>query len=370
VNLFINAANVHTGGGYTLLCGLLQTLDSKMKGFVFLDKRCHLDFKIPENFVAHEIEPTLRGRLSGELKVTRLVRKNDIVLYLGNLPPLFKLKGKTCVYLQNRYLVERGGLKGFSLFVRLRIALERIWLVWRKKNVDMFFVQTPSMRRIVKKNLKKTSEVMPFHSEARNYKRFFKKNRKAENSTFEKSPPENKKWDFLYVASGYPHKNHRCLIEAWISLSGEGITPRLCLTIDEETDRKLCEWIEDAAKKYGLNIYNAGQKSYESVADLYRNTKALIYPSLYETIGLPLIEARSAGLPVIASELDYVRDVVDPEQSFDPASEISIARAVKRFMGVAEKSLPLKDPGSFITEVLKLFETKKGYAGETFSEGF
>jgi hypothetical protein len=65
-----------------------------------------------------------------------------------------------------------------------------------------------------------------------------------------------------------------------------------------------------------------------------------------------LIEARQANLPVLASELDFVRDVLDPEQTFDPESSISIARAVKRFMGVNEQPLPLLDAARFLASVL------------------
>jgi hypothetical protein len=57
-----------------------------------------------------------------------------------------------------------------------------------------------------------------------------------------------------------------------------------------------------------------------------------------------------------ASELDYVRDVLDPEQSFDPESATSIARAVKRFMGWEILPLPLLDAVEFIKHVLEKAE--------------
>ena len=37
-----------------------------------------------------------------------------------------------------------------------------------------------------------------------------------------------------------------------------------------------------------------------------------------------IIEAKKLGLYVISSELDYVRDIINPDQTFDPNSEISI----------------------------------------------
>jgi glycosyltransferase involved in cell wall biosynthesis len=80
----------------------------------------------------------------------------------------------------------------------------------------------------------------------------------------------------------------------------------------------------------------------------------LIYPSLFESFGLPLLEARQAGLPIIAAELDYVRDIVEPVVSFDPESALSIARAVMRYQGEAvEPSMP-PDAASFLLQLTEL----------------
>ena len=105
-------------------------------------------------------------------------------------------------------------------------------------------------------------------------------------------------------------------------------------------------------QRHGLKVTNAGELSHQDALTLYKKAGAAIYPSTFESFGLPLIEARQAGLPVLASELDYVRDVLDPEQTFDPESSQSIARAVKRFMGKEEKALPLLDAHGFIEHIL------------------
>ena len=105
-------------------------------------------------------------------------------------------------------------------------------------------------------------------------------------------------------------------------------------------------------QRHSLKVANAGELSHQDVLLLYMKANAAIYPSTFESFGLPLIEARQAGLPVLASEMDYVRDVLDPEQSFDPESAISIARAVKRFMGKDEQTLPLLNAAQFLDSVL------------------
>ena len=48
-----------------------------------------------------------------------------------------------------------------------------------------------------------------------------------------------------------------------------------------------------------------------------------------------------------------MRDVIDPEESFDPNSPVSIARAVKRFMFKEEPPLFLQNASDFWGQVLK-----------------
>ncbi|MFQ5345288.1 MAG: hypothetical protein ACE5DZ_04925 [Mariprofundus sp.] len=48
-----------------------------------------------------------------------------------------------------------------------------------------------------------------------------------------------------------------------------------------------------------------------------------------------------------------MRDVLDPEQSFNPESPVSIVRAVKRFLEVEEQPLSLKSAGDFVQFLLK-----------------
>lgn len=125
----------------------------------------------------------------------------------------------------------------------------------------------------------------------------------------------------------------------------------LKLTLDKDRFSDLCSWIEQQTGQCRLNIVNLGNLPHEQVKELYAQVSALIYPSNFESFGLPLIEARQAGLPILASELDFVRDVIDPEQTFDPESAISIARAVKRFLRIEEQALPLHDASSFLSQI-------------------
>lgn len=334
---------MHQGGGRSLLDALLNAFQGEV--VLSVDERMPLSGALAKSVQVKRVKPSLVCRLNAERWLARSVAPEDIVLCFGNLPPLFKLRGHTAVFVQNRYLIDDVKLNGFPLGVRLRLTVERLWLSRRMSNVSEFIVQTPTMKRLleIKTRGRVPVRVLPFVAEPKGYARGVPQSKVQKENDF----------DFVYVASGEPHKNHRRLIEAWCLLAEEGLFPSLCLTLDEARFAGLCQEIEAMHQQYGLKVENAGWLSHQEVLSLYKKAGASIYPSTLESFGLPLIEARQAGLPVLASELDYVRDVLDPEQTFDPESAASIARAVKRFLGLQEEPLPLQDAARFIEHLLE-----------------
>jgi glycosyltransferase involved in cell wall biosynthesis len=342
--LYIQATNIHQGGGRTLLQALLGALHGKAELVLSLDDRMPTPINIADNVQIKRVSPSVVQRISAEKWLARSVTAEDIVLCFGSLPPLFKLNGRVVVFVQNRYLIDDVKLGGFPFGVQLRLSIERLWFYTKLSNASEFIVQTPTMKRLLEINTRGRVpvRVLPFVAEPNGYAR----------SVPQGDVQQGNDYDFVYVASGEPHKNHRRLIEAWCLLAEQGFFPSLCLTLDEGYFAGLCQEIDVMRQVYGLKVVNAGGLSHQDVLQLYTNATAAIYPSTFESFGLPLIEARQAGLPVLASELDYVRDVLDPEQTFDPKSSVSIAKAVKRFMGMRERPLPLLDAAGFLARML------------------
>ncbi|WP_229013088.1 glycosyltransferase [Paraburkholderia gardini] len=204
-----------------------------------------------------------------------------------------------------------------------------------------YIVQTPSMAASLKRWLRYDVpvSVVPFTSDDHSYT--------------SASDDRKSKFDFVYVASGESHKNHRNLLDAWRLLAEAGLRPSLTLTVDSSTYRDLSDRISWHIVQLGLNIVNVGPLQQSDIADLYRSSSALIFPSIIESFGLPLIEATRLGLPVIAAELDYVRDIVRPVETFDPHSPVSIARAVRRFMNVPDDLIEIHSPKQFLEEILR-----------------
>jgi glycosyltransferase involved in cell wall biosynthesis len=67
----------------------------------------------------------------------------------------------------------------------------------------------------------------------------------------------------------------------------------------------------------------------EDLAALYRNARFFVYPSLYEGFGIPLLEAFSAGCPVIASNVTSIPEVGGNAAIYvDPLNEEEIGQAM------------------------------------------
>lgn len=332
-----------------MLWSIIRSITVTRQTVLMLDKRMTLPSNnISQNIQIKRVIPSILHRLSAEIWLFRNVQPQDVVLCFGNLPPLLKLRGRVVVFMQNRYLVDPIRLVGFSLKAKLRLAVERWWLSSRMANADEFIVQTPTMRRLLVKLTEKKVpvQVLPFVDLPNDYVRSARQYESGRETDF----------DFLYVASGEPHKNHRRLLEAWSLLAKEGLFPTLCLTLNTDHFPMLCSEIDVLCQRSGVRVTNVGELSQGEVLALYKRAGALVFPSTFESFGLPLIEARLAGLPVLSSELDYVRDIIDPEQAFDPESPISIARAVKRYIGKSECTLPLQQAKDFIEHVTRIHE--------------
>lgn len=332
--LLFYAPNVHTGGGFVLLASLLSSWPKDAPFVGWLDVRARHRLKLPSNAEIVWVKPTIGSRLKSEFSLAGEAKVGDRIFCFHGLPPLLGSKASVLIFQQNRNYLGAVTLKTFSWRTRLRLRLEQTIAYIFRTRCQEYWVQSPSMARDLKHWYGEESvfiRVLPFMQAI--------------------APPsrcEAVRWDFLYVADGEAHKNHRCLVEAWVLLAQQGIKPSLALTLSNR-DVSLLAWIEKQTSTHGLSIINLGQMPHDTLLSLYGQSKALIFPSTSESFGLPLIEARKIGLPILASELDFVRDVCEPVQTFDPASPTSIARAVKRFIGQTELPLNPVDTLEFLS---------------------
>ncbi len=141
---------------------------------------------------------------------------------------------------------------------------------------------------------------------------------------------------WLYVAHFYPHKNHLRLLEAYAALRREGPAWPLVFRGD---DRGAERQVRERARELGLHndVRFLERVEREELPLLYSAAAALVFPSLYEGGGLPVIEAMACGLPVAASRIPPVAEFAGTAApGFNPADVPSIAAAMRELAGSTE----------------------------------
>lgn len=143
----------------------------------------------------------------------------------------------------------------------------------------------------------------------------------------------------LYCGAIYPPKNFTRLIRAYARVG-----PRLGvpLVIAGGTNRYLSAHELDEPKRLGIGqwVRWLGWLWNEELPALYRMADALLLPSLFESVGMPIIEAMSAGCPVLTSNRHGAREMGEGAALLvDPESVEDIAAGIERLLTDA----PLRD---------------------------
>jgi glycosyltransferase involved in cell wall biosynthesis len=124
----------------------------------------------------------------------------------------------------------------------------------------------------------------------------------------------------LHVGQAYPHKNLRRLIQAFAQVVQHH--PVLKLVLAGKPHAKESHQLQLLVAELGLQqcVEFRPYVPYAELPDLYRGALALVYPSLCEGFGLPVLEAMACGTPVITSEGSGTEEVAgDAALLVDPA---------------------------------------------------
>lgn len=136
---------------------------------------------------------------------------------------------------------------------------------------------------------------------------------------------------FLYVGSSRGHKNLTRLIEAYSSIY-TGIKYDLVIAGNgrwlSATDIRLIQEVNTQE----IRIYLTGWIPDKRLHLLFREARALVFPSLCEGFGIPILEAFFNKVPLICSDIPVFREVAgDAALFFDPLRVSSIAEILKKF---------------------------------------
>ena len=94
------------------------------------------------------------------------------------------------------------------------------------------------------------------------------------------------------------------------------------------------------------SVVRLGRVDEEQLWTMYRKAAALVYPSLYEGFGLPLLEAMACGTPVIAARAASIPEVVGSAGVLvDPMDVARWTEAIARVITDPDLRDSLKDQG-------------------------
>ncbi|WP_256011185.1 glycosyltransferase [Desertivirga xinjiangensis] len=303
--LLIDATYINQSGGKVLLEYFVEAIKSQGKEFhILLDGRLTISSNNEKLFDSYSITSNEKDR-------ARFYKALPVgittIFCFANVPPPTSIQGlKVYILFHNTLILSPVKEKNaYSLKQKLLFLLRRYYILLRNRKSYKWIVQTPSMQKKLAKGLSISPQnifIYPFF---------------LDNFSQYRTSKKINQLMFLYVADGVKQKNHDVLFEAWIILLKKyKYQAELHLTIPENYTA-LIDKIK-TLNEGGLKIINHGYCDKEKLYSLYSSANCLIFPSLAESFGLPLIEAANAGCNIIAADLPYVYDVIRPSATFNP----------------------------------------------------
>lgn len=164
----------------------------------------------------------------------------------------------------------------------------------------------------------------------------------------------------LFVGTLEPRKNISRLVKAFESLSPE-LTSSVQLVLAGKIgwqDRQLSQTLSQLPE----SVVTTGRVSDSELATLYRNCLAVIYPSLYEGVGYPVLEGYYWQKPVITSNTSSMAEIGrGAAELIDPNSTESIGRAVSKLLTDPTLSVSLVEAGTERLQGYSWAETAEAY---------
>ena len=134
----------------------------------------------------------------------------------------------------------------------------------------------------------------------------------------------------LYPANFWKHKNHEMLLAAF-GIASRGNLPRDVKLVCTGASIERAQWLARAARALGLEdrILFPGFLGGDDFTALASRSAGVVFPSLYEGFGLPIIDAMALGVPAACSNVTALPEVAGGAALlFDPRKPDEIAAAM------------------------------------------
>lgn len=310
--VLIDSVYINSGGGKIILIEVINKLEklNLLSNFFFLfDKRLEKNKEIPLKNLNHKFI-LAKEKLRNKFYKEELETFSSFVC-LSNVPPPIFISKPVHIFFHNDLLLSpfRSNL---SLTNKVLNFVKKQYIIYRNNKKYNWYVQSNLMYKKGIKYLRlnpSNLNVTPIFKEKKlNYLN------KESNS-------------FMYVSNGSKHKNHKRLFLAFVK-AANNINSVIKINLTLSNNEFINSPYSKKTAPENLIIVNHGQLEFSKLEKIYQKTEFLIFPSLNESFGLPLIESINYNCKVLAPNLDYVNEVIMPSIKFDPFSISKLSESI------------------------------------------
>lgn len=319
--------------------------------FYFLfDRAHHSDFIFSENVKPVELFPPARHPFLWyiwfEISVALWLRKNKPDLFLST-------DGYACLNTSVPQITVMHDL-AFEHFPEHVSFLTRCYYKYFMPRFAQKVNRIATVSEFSKQDIAKRYNVSPEKIDVvyNGAKEVYKPTGEAQKQAVRRKYAEGKNY-FVYVGSIHPRKNVKNLLLAFEKFKAESKADVQLVIVG----RKAWDFTDvettHTAMKFKEEVKFLGHVPPEDLGEIVAGAFAMVYVSLFEGFGIPIVEAMSCGVPVITSNISSMPEAAgDAALLVNPNSVEEISSAMKRIFTDTSFRNSLKEKG---TEQLKKF---------------
>lgn len=139
---------------------------------------------------------------------------------------------------------------------------------------------------------------------------------------------------FFYPAGGPSFKNHKVILDALLLMTDEQLKKIQVVFTLVGDESKIIRRINKVVQQKKLPVVFVGYLDKEKMEDYYSKS-VLVFPSVIETFGLPLLEAKQYGSIIFASDSPFSHEILDgydKVEFFNPFSPSELYKLLASFL--------------------------------------
>lgn len=305
-NIIVNATALDSSGALTILKQFFESIpDDQFEYYVFINPGVNFDLKKPYIKIIHKNVKSLFKRFIWDMfGIRRWLKENGC-------------KPLVSISLQNTNFRTKESIPNFIYYHNSIPFVNQFWNPFKKEERPLLFykmIYPFFVKLFMNKNTEVFVQGLYIKKCFASFYNFPEEkihviSPRFDLPVFQDEPPPAINYDKLnlfYPATPFPYKNHQIIFDA-LSLLDKKLQKKITLHLTcEKHELKHLSYSSETL----FEINYSGRIPFNKILGMYKVSDALLFPSYIETLGIPLIEAASFGLPILAADLPYSREAL------------------------------------------------------------